>query len=380
MSVTYDNKKAKILLVEDEPNIAKLFAYNLKRAGYDYEVAENGQHGFEKAQQYLPDLIISDIMMPEVDGFEFRRMLLADPKLNQIPFIFLTAKGTEDDILEGYDLEIEDYIIKTSSAKVVLAKISAILASRVKERSRVVDEVKSAADNMGATVVPTEFPVFENFEIKHWHVPYQDVPGGDFIDYFSFNENRIGIILGDVMGKKWGAWYFAVAYAGYVRSAIRFAMQSKENITPKDILNYVNKAIFKDERISEVFITLTVVIIDRNEKKAYYSGAGDLPLLYKGDSVQQVKSGGLLLGFSENTEYEDVIVPLNKNDVLFLLSDGILDSRNPDGEAYGQERLKSIISEIKSFDDPLEFVKSNFTEYTGGKHDDDVSLISIKAF
>ena len=68
-------------------------------------------------------IIVSDIMMPKIDGFEFRKMLLKDNMLRDIPFIFLTAKNTEDDILGGYDLGITDYVVKTAGPKVVVAKV-----------------------------------------------------------------------------------------------------------------------------------------------------------------------------------------------------------------------------------------------------------------
>ena len=87
-----------ILLVEDEFNIAKLFKYNLTKAGFRCEVAGNGREGFELAEKIKPDLILSDVMMPEVDGYEFRKRLLENTELKQIPFVFLTAKGEEDDI------------------------------------------------------------------------------------------------------------------------------------------------------------------------------------------------------------------------------------------------------------------------------------------
>ena len=147
-----ENSQQKILLVEDEPNIAMLFKYNLTKAGYLCETANNGKVGFEKVAEFQPDLIISDIMMPEVDGFEFRKMLLADSELAKIPFIFLTAKGSEEDILNGYDMDIEEYIIKTSSPRIVLAKIAAVLKVKAKEREKAVEEVHQAADLVVALV------------------------------------------------------------------------------------------------------------------------------------------------------------------------------------------------------------------------------------
>lgn len=376
-----DNSKSTntILLVEDELNIAKLFTFNLTRAGFKCEVATNGREGLEKAEKIRPDLILSDIMMPEVDGFEFRRRLLENPELKQIPFVFLTAKGEEDDVLQGYDLEIEDYILKTSSPKIVLAKVSAILKSLEKERVKVVDEVQKAADNMGAKVVPDEFPKFDGFSIRHWHQPFKNVPGGDFIDYFKLNDNNIAIILGDVMGKRWGAWYFAVAYAGYVRSAARFVLESSHEYRPSHIIQKVNESVFKDERISEVFITLSIVILDNKNMIARYAGAGDLPMFSKSKNVEKIVSKGVLLGFSKAGEYEDYEIKLNSGDELFLVTDGITEARNKAGELYQEERFQNFLANIKTDEDSIEQIKKEIFAYTDGELEDDVSVIAMKA-
>ncbi|MDF1612014.1 MAG: SpoIIE family protein phosphatase [Stygiobacter sp.] len=372
-------KANKILLVEDEFNIAKLFVYNLTKAGYECEVASNGREGYEKTISYRPDLIISDVMMPEVDGYEFRKMLLQNDELKKIPFVFLTAKGEEDDILQGYDLEIEDYILKTSSPKIVLAKVSAILKTLEKERSKVVDEVSKAADSMGVKVVPEEFPVFEGFEIKHWHQPHKNVPGGDFIDYIKIDNDNIVVVLGDTMGKRWGAWYFAVAYAGYVRSATRFVLEATKDYKPSIILQKVNESVFKDERISDVFITLSIVIINKTDKTARYSGAGDLPLFLKTEKeVTPFLSNGLLLGFSESGEYQDHELKLESGNEIFLVTDGITEARNSNGEMFREEGFIDFLKSVPSNIDTLEALKLKMEEFTAGNYDDDVSVINIK--
>ena len=374
-----NKNKYVILLVEDEVNIAKLFSYNLSKAGYTCEVAKNGKEGLEKAAVLKPDLIISDIMMPVIDGFEFRRALLENPELSSTPFIFLTAKGEEDDILQGYDLEIEDYIIKTSSPKIILAKVSAILKTIEKERGKVVGEVQKAADSMGAKVVPDEFPQFTGFEIKHWHIPFKNVPGGDFIDYFKLDDENIVVVLGDVMGKRWGAWYFAVAYAGYVRSAVRMVLESAKTPKPSEILKMVNDAVYKDERISEVFITISVIVLNNKNKTLQYSGAGDLPIIYKGSEVKTLQSKGILLGFKEKGDYSDIEISLNKNDGIFLCTDGIIESRNAAGEDYGREKLTGCIGSLKDNEDYLEVLKKDFVDFTNNEFEDDVSLVVIKS-
>lgn len=369
----------KVLLVEDEESVAKLMLYNFKKAGYQYEWAENGLEGYLLAKSFDPDIIVSDIMMPEVDGYQFRKKLLEDPKLKLVPFIFLSAKGDEEDILEGYDLNIEDYIVKTSGAKIILAKISALLKSSKKERDKAVSEVHEAANSMGAKVVPDETPNFDGFTIKHWHVPYQNVPGGDFIDYFQVDEDRLVVVLGDIMGKKWGAWYFAVAYAGYVRSAIRMVLDSDHELSPAAILNKVNNAIYKDERISDVFITLSIVCVDKRSKSIKYAGAGDLPIIHKTDSVKSVKSNGILIGFKETGNYENCEIILNEGESVYLITDGIPETRCTNGDFFGEGRLKQIIETLSTSEDPLEKIVSEFTEATANKFEDDISIIAVRA-
>lgn len=378
----FTEKSAKILLVDDDVSLAKLFQYNITKSGYDCKVGIGAEEGLEIAKSYHPDIIISDIMMPKIDGFEFRRQILNEPSLKGIPFVFLTSKGEEDDILDGYDLGITDYILKTAGPRVVVAKVSAIIKSLGKERQKAVRELHQAADSMRVKVVPDNFPKLEGFEINHWHLPFEGIPGGDFIDYIPLDDENFTIILGDVMGKKWGAWYFAFAYAGYVRSSVRFVIQSSKEFTPKEIMEHVNRAVYQDAKVSEVFATLTIIVINKKTKVVKYTGAGDLPIIYYNSEkaeVSQIQSKGMLLGFSHEGMYEDATIQLKENDSIYLLTDGILESRNNEGEQYGKDRLLNFIKSIPINTDPLTAIKENFSGFTGGKFEDDISLITIKA-
>ena len=166
----------KILLVDDEQSLAKLFQYNLSKAGFECEIATNAEDGLRLAKSIQPDIIVSDIMMPNVDGFQFRRMILTDPNLRSVPFVFLTSKGEEKDILDGYDLGIADYVLKTAGPRVVVAKVSAIIKSLGKERQKIVTELHQAADSLRVKVVPDNSPEFAGFDIKHWHIPFHGIP------------------------------------------------------------------------------------------------------------------------------------------------------------------------------------------------------------
>ncbi|MDP4172416.1 MAG: SpoIIE family protein phosphatase [Bacteroidota bacterium] len=383
------NKSIKVLIVDDDAYILKLFSYNFQKAGFVVKTALDGSEGFKQAKEFDPDVIISDIMMPKVDGYQFRKMVLQDPLLKTVPFVFLTAKGEDEDILSGYGLEIEDYIVKTSSPKIIIAKILAILKGQEKQRRKVVGEISQAANSLRAKVVPDASPYFQGFKIDQWHLPYKGVPGGDFLDYFPLDEDNLAVILGDVMGKKWGAWYFAFAFAGYVRSALRVVLQSATNdFSPSKLLQNINEAIYKDAKISEVFVTLSIIIIDRKNNIAKYAGAGDLPVFFKKKSpadginkysVELKSSEGLLLGFSPDGCYKDISMNLNSGDSIFVATDGIAEARNLEGELYGIDRFARLIGRILPEQEELNEIKKELNSFSNGRFDDDISLISIKA-
>ncbi|MCF8262309.1 MAG: fused response regulator/phosphatase [Melioribacteraceae bacterium] len=370
-------QKPIILIVEDEINIAKLFHFVLTRDGFDCVIHKNGQAALDNVEKINPDLILSDIMMPILDGIEFRKELLKNPKTKDIPFVFLTAKGTEDDMIKGYDLKIKDYILKTSSPKIVSRKISSILQDVVREREKFSKEVKTAADKLGLAIAPEEPPELNGFKISHWYQPYKDTPGGDFINYFKLNDHRLFIGLGDVMGKKWGAWYYAVAYAGYVRSAVRMVLQNNKDFSVAEIIQEINEAVFKDDRISDVFMVFSAVIIDTHNMTLSYCGAGDLPIIHKSGTVEFIKSEGLLLGFKEFGNYSNIEIKLKPNDLFLLYTDGLTESRNESGEAFGQGKLKEIVESETDLNNMISTIRKKFSEFNKGKFEDDISLISI---
>jgi len=378
---TFTERKTKILFVDDDPTITKLFKYNLESAGFECTAVNTVDEALKSAKKFHPDIIISDIMMPGTDGYQFRKKILEDEELKSIPFIFLTAKATDEDILEGYDLGITDYVVKTAGPKIVIAKVSAIIKSLKSERNKAISELHQAASSLGAKVVPDNAPLFKGYEIKQWHIPYRGIPGGDFIDYYKVDDDNLLIILGDVMGKKWGAWYFAFAYAGYIRSSIRGTLQSVEVHSPAQILKRVNDAVYQDSKISEVFVAISVVLLNNKTLELKYCGAGDTPITIKEKSSNEIKkliSDGLLIGLSKKGEYSDSSLKLNPGDVVLMMTDGIIESRDKAGKQFGENKLAEVLQSDDFNENPLEKIKEEFIEFTNQNFEDDISLITIK--
>ena len=118
--------KFTILVVDDEPDLCEILRFNLAGAGYQVRTSLSAAHALEQGIAGV-DLLLLDVMMPGMDGFELARRLKDNPTTASVPVIFLTARDTEDDIISGFDLGADDYIAKPFSIKEVLARVAAVL-------------------------------------------------------------------------------------------------------------------------------------------------------------------------------------------------------------------------------------------------------------
>ena len=129
-----------IFSIEDEESLVSLLEYNIKSAGYKFDFSLNGYDGMLKIQELKPDLILLDRMLPDIEGTEICKFIRSKKEIQRIPVIMLTAKGEEEDLLQGFDNGVDDYLIKPFSPKELLARISALL--RRSNESNVTSKLK----------------------------------------------------------------------------------------------------------------------------------------------------------------------------------------------------------------------------------------------
>jgi DNA-binding response OmpR family regulator len=128
--VTDSDSTPTILVADDEEDLRELVAYRLSRSGYNVIGAEDGQEAFEMAAERTPDLMILDVMMPKLDGYELTRRLRAEAALRSIPVILLTARSQESDIDRGFEVGADDYLKKPFNPDELVARVRAVLGRR----------------------------------------------------------------------------------------------------------------------------------------------------------------------------------------------------------------------------------------------------------
>jgi DNA-binding NarL/FixJ family response regulator len=135
-----------VLLVDDEPGLREAVQAYLEDSGFEVDVASNAREGLELAQQKLPDLVITDIMMPQVDGYQFLKQLRDDPQFKTLPVVFLTARGMTTDRIQGYNAGCDAYLSKPFDPDELVAIVSNLLERQNALRAAASDDVHNIAD------------------------------------------------------------------------------------------------------------------------------------------------------------------------------------------------------------------------------------------
>lgn len=374
-------KRPKILLVDDSPLVLLVIGQALEKDGFDSRRAANVAEAMALLKNEVPDLILSDYQMPGTDGFAFRQSLMAIPEYKNIPFMFLTSVTDHAHMIAGMSMDAIDYIDKDTPITFVISKINNYLNSIRERHEHTIKELSSAAMALNLYSVPQETPRIDGFEIDFWHKSFENYPGGDFIDAITINNRYTFIILGDVMGKKWGAWFFSFGYLSYIRAAVRLCV-SEGDVSTKSIMQKINSVIYHDPVVSEVLSTLSLIMIDSEHETLSYTGAGDLPLLYFNRAenlLNRISSSGLLLGISKEGGFDEHLFTMQPGDQLILVTDGLIDKETPAGKKTDLDSFTDEIAKYLGKFNSFESLKNDgFLNQKAIEQIDDCSLIFIQ--
>jgi sigma-B regulation protein RsbU (phosphoserine phosphatase) len=374
--------KKLVLIVDDAPANLQMVRSILKD-DFKIRVATSGAKALDLVKtKPHPDLILLDVTMPEMDGYEVCGILKATPEARNIPVIFLTGKTETDDETKGFEVGAVDYIHKPFSPAVVKARVHTHLVLReareqlARQLLDINNELEMARE-IQLSILPHEIPKIRGLDIAARYIPMSSV-AGDFYDFIIVDEKHIGILIADVSGHG--------LPAALIASMLKFALaaQSQHAFDPARVLTGLNQSLCG--KFKHHFVTAAYVFVDMEKNSITYAGAGHPPLLLwrtsKG-SVSEVLENGLLLGLFPEATYSLVEIPLEAGDKVVLYTDGILETRSPSEQEFGVDLFKGFLESnhnlnADAFADLLLDELSNWSEHPKGiGQEDDITLLAI---
>ena len=253
--------------------------------------------------------------------------------LEQLSAAVLISKDSDSKNLNSYiDAGITNFILKLEERDIVISQINSIIRRENIIKTKYLNALKTAADNSFIRMDYYVDYTMPHFSFSLIHQPFESIPGGDFYEVFTLEDNSKIIVVGDVMGKKWDAWFFVSSYISYIRSLIKLlAHQRFTDIVshPSKLLENLNKFIYKDAQLSEVFTTLSVIYLNEDDTILRIASAGaQKPLLWDGKEVTTLNIIGTLMGILEEVDYHELELKLQEGQKLLLFTDGYNESTN----------------------------------------------------
>ena len=371
-----------ILVVDDTPINIGVISGALKDS-FSTKVATSGEKALAIASgKEKPDLILLDVMMPEMDGYEVCRRLKANPDTRDIPVIFLTSQTEAEDETKGFEVGAVDYIHKPFSAPVVKARVRTHLMLReahaqiAKQLVEINIELEMARQ-IQLSILPSTTPKISGMDIVARYIPMTSV-AGDFYDFIVVDKSRVGILMADVSGHGLSA--------ALIASMLQVALtaQSRHASEPAKVLAGLNQALCG--KFQHNFVTAAYVYVDLEKGTMSYGGAGHPPiLLWRNSSgaVSQLLENGLVMGQFEDAAYTSLEVAIEAGDRFVLYTDGIPEANNPAQGEFGTARFMRFMETNNNlgagpFADALLLELARWLELPPGEgHKDDISLLTV---
>ncbi|MED3541114.1 fused response regulator/phosphatase [Bacillus toyonensis] len=374
-----------ILIVDDNPVNIFVIEKILKQAGYHDLVSLNSaqelfeyiQFGKDSSRHNEIDLILLDIMMPEIDGLEVCRRLQKEEKFKDIPIIFVTALEDANKLAEALDMGAMDYITKPINKVELLARmrVALRLKSELNWHKEQEENLRNELDL--ATQVQRNLlssPLREDhIKIEASYLPSFKL-AGDMYYWYKIDENRYGIILLDVMGHGISASLVCMFISSVLRETIKCL------IDPELVIKELNKymtLLHNDNDNIPYYFTAIYLVVNTEDRTIEYVNAGHPPgyVLVDEANVVELNRGSCAVGFFDEIKVEKTVIPFEKNAQIVLFTDGVLEAIAND-EFESEEKLRAFTE--RKWGDLEEEIEGFYKEEQKKTQLDDMCLIMIK--
>ena len=382
-AVSREGTAGNLLIVDDKPANLRLLAAMLTKQGYKVRSAISGSLALTAARAAPPELILLDINMPEMNGYEVCQQMKADEKLRDIPIIFISALDETEDKVNAFTVGGVDYITKPFQLEEVLARVRTHLSLRnlqkeLQEANRKFKEELDLAGQVQASFLPARCPDMPGWECSAKLIPARET-SGDFYDLIPLHRGRRGFMVADVTDKGTGA----ALYMALSRTLLR-TYAWKYDMQPEMALRNTHQRILEDIKTNQ-FVTVFYGILDPASGVLIYCNAGHpSPCIFSSEkrTVRELENNGPPLGLRlfEDEVWGTGEVRMRPGDTLMLYSDGLTEARNSQGEFFGEERLKEAgrVRRKGSVRDMQESIFAALHDFVGdAPQADDITLMFL---
>jgi sigma-B regulation protein RsbU (phosphoserine phosphatase) len=375
-----DLSDSRILIVDDVKTNVDILVEALK-SDYKLSVALDGAAALRSIEKSLPDLVLLDIVMPGLDGYEVCRRVRAHEAAREVPIMFLSSLEDVKNKAQGFEVGGNDYLTKPFEVLEVKARVRSLLKAKayadaireaVARDLRIAREIQMGilpADLAGATK-GTGLDVYAVIE------PAREV-GGDLYEVLRASDDRVVVALGDVSGKGIPAALFMAVAVTVLRTLARHIAE------PDEILRRLN-AELSQQNPRGMFVTLQCLVFDLAQRRVSSAGAGhhQLVIVSPGRPPRLAcASSGLPAGLMPANPIERETLPLEPGDTFVLFSDGVSEAMNAADDFYGEERLLAALAKTSGAT-PAETVTGLLADVraftAGAKQNDDITILAAR--
>ena len=379
MSHDLDLSGCRVLLVDDARSSLDVLVEALQNH-HLISVAQSGESALRSIAHSPPDLVLLDLMMPGLDGFEVCRRLRADPATRDLPIVFLSALGEAKSKARGFEVGGTDYITKPFEAIEVRARVRSLLKAKMNHdaiQASLASEL-SVAREIQRGMVPKNFAGLSfglPIDVYALLDEAKEV-GGDLYDVFPLGNGRVCVAVGDVSGKGIPGALFMAITATLLRATARHVQR------PEQILSHVNQELARDNP-SSMFVTLFCAVLDtKTGRLDYASGGHTAPVLVRPGQPPCLLAGGpgSVVGIQANLAFEPRDLRLQPGDTLLLYTDGVTEAFDRDRSCFGEARLlRALAATPPGSKAMVERVLESVRAFAhGAPQSDDIALLALR--
>jgi sigma-B regulation protein RsbU (phosphoserine phosphatase) len=371
-----------ILIVDDTPANLRLLSQMLVEHGYRARPVTDGATALAAARAEVPDLILLDVRMPVMNGYEVCAQLKLDAGTCDIPVIFISALDAAQDKVEAFAAGGVDYVTKPFQVEEVLARVQTHLAlrelqKRLQDANEKMARELALAGEVQASFLPHRLPELPGWQLAARLSPARET-SGDFYDFISLPNGLLGIVVADVSDKGAGAALCMALSCTLLRTyAEEYPTQ------PDAALSAVNRRLIKDTQCDQL-VTAFYGVLDPATGSLAYCNAGHPPPYLVGSTagtdLQKLMLTGMALGVFDDVSWKRGMIQLAPGDALVLYTDGVTEAFNQEASLFDEERLQTSVR--RSFGRPArEILDAVMTDVhlfaDGALQSDDIALIVL---